>query len=221
MDSPEREKLRQTETEKLATIRAKIDNGEPLTEREATLLAKFTRKDEQARIEQVLRNVPIDVWNEAVERNHVAPTPHKANAFFRRIGVPVPTGKKSVAKTFDLYKFLDWFLGEFLAEPNDDTAVSNPNIYERLKQKQVIAQTELTNVKVAKERMKLVPIRDLAFVMHALGARFNRFGEKLKSRGQHELLDEFNEIVSGSVEQFEGLAREIVQTKYSADSSSE
>ena len=75
MDSPEREKLRQTETEKLATIRAKIDNGEPLTEREATLLAKFTKQDEQARIEQVLHNVPIDVWNEAVERNHVAPTP--------------------------------------------------------------------------------------------------------------------------------------------------
>jgi hypothetical protein len=223
MESLERQKLRQTKDEKLAAIRTKIAKGEELTLRETTLLAEFVRRDEQETIERTLRNVPVEVWENAVERNRVAPTQHKADAFFRKIGLPIPIGKKSGTKTFDLYKFFDWFLGEFLPgrivgmESNDDiiklsSLITNPNLREQSQHKYIVAQTEKVNVQTVTLRRELVPVEEFATIMQSVGERLNRFGEKLKAKEHHELLDEYNEIIAGSARQFEKSANKITET---------
>jgi hypothetical protein len=206
---------------RIDAIRQKAKEKKPLTEREKVLLNQYVEEEKKNELEKILQNIPVSVFWDAINRNKIADSNYKTKIFFEKLNCPVPLDQKKKNPTFSIHDFFDWFLGDFLPGRTEgqnqkdetikaSTFINNPHARELLQIEYVQVQIEEKKLKNNERRKELVEASVFSKTMLELSEIFHRFGEKLKLKNQHELLEDFNYTLDRHNEKFHQILDSII-----------
>ena len=98
----------------IASALEKKKQGLPLTERESAALARKERIDRERSLRDVLANIPVEIWDEILERHTPQMSAYKRLQTTKQSGIPINSSRSRTDKNFSLFELFDWLVPKLL-----------------------------------------------------------------------------------------------------------